>query len=150
MTRWRAQSRLFPWNGATTRGISPSSRSAARAPLHATALARELAVPEVVVPARPGITNAIGCVVADLQRDLVRTVNTPLSDLDPSLIASILMAQREEGETIIRRQGVAVEEITTLFTADMQFLGQSHILSVPLPGPHIPVEALQSLFEAAY
>ncbi len=38
-------------------------------PLHATALARELGIPRVLIPPRPGITNAIGCVVADLRHD---------------------------------------------------------------------------------
>ena len=33
--------------------------------------ARELGVPKVLVPARPGITNALGCIVADLRHDFV-------------------------------------------------------------------------------
>ena len=48
-------------------------------PLHATALARELGLPKVLVPARPGITNALGCVVADLRHDFVNTVNQPVA-----------------------------------------------------------------------
>ncbi len=36
-------------------------------PLHAGALARELGVPRVLIPCRPGITNALGGVVADLR-----------------------------------------------------------------------------------
>ncbi len=32
----------------------------------------------------------------------------------------------------------------------MQFLGQSHILTVPLPGPGVSREALRALFEEAY
>ena len=40
-------------------------------PLHAAALARELAIPKVLIPARPGLTNALGCVVADLRHDFV-------------------------------------------------------------------------------
>ncbi len=51
-------------------------------PLHAAALARELGIPRVLVPARPGITNALGCVVADLRHDFVRTLNRPLDGLD--------------------------------------------------------------------
>ncbi|HEX9859297.1 MAG TPA: hydantoinase/oxoprolinase family protein, partial [Paracoccaceae bacterium] len=51
-------------------------------PLHATALARELAIPRVLIPARPGITNALGCVVADLRHDFVRTLNRPLDAVD--------------------------------------------------------------------
>ncbi len=48
-------------------------------PLHATALARELGLPKVLVPARPGITNALGCVVADLRHDFVNTINQPVA-----------------------------------------------------------------------
>ncbi|MEM1266733.1 MAG: hydantoinase/oxoprolinase family protein, partial [Pseudomonadota bacterium] len=44
-------------------------------PLHAAALAREIGVPRVLVPARPGLTNALGCCVADLRHDYVRTIN---------------------------------------------------------------------------
>ena len=42
-------------------------------PLHACAIARELGVPRVLVPARPGITNALGCIVADLRHDFVHS-----------------------------------------------------------------------------
>ena len=51
-------------------------------PMHASALARELGIPEVLVPARPGITNALGCIVADLKHDFVRTINSPLNLAD--------------------------------------------------------------------
>ena len=52
-------------------------------PLHASSLAKELGIPKVLVPARPGITNALGCVVADLRQDFTNTLNTPI---DLSLI----------------------------------------------------------------
>ena len=44
-------------------------------PLHAVALAREIGIPEVLVPFRPGLTNALGCLVADLRQDVVNTLN---------------------------------------------------------------------------
>ena len=77
-------------------------------PLHATALARELAIPTVMVPARPGITNALGCVVADLRHDYVRTVNKPLSARAtmPTSRAST-PSRRREGEATIRARGRA-------------------------------------------
>jgi len=119
-------------------------------PLHASALARELGIPQVLVPARPGITNALGCVVADLRHDYVRTVNTPLPALDMAEVRAILMAQIAEGEATIAREGVEVEGLSVLHSADMQFQGQSHILSVPLEGLEVGREALQAAFEAAY
>ena len=66
-------------------------------PLHATALARELGIPTVLVPARPGITNALGCVVADLRHDYVRTINKPLSAIDDATIAGIYAEQAARG-----------------------------------------------------
>ncbi len=119
-------------------------------PLHATALARELAIPTVLVPARPGITNALGCVVADLRHDYVRTVNKPLSLLDDATVARIYAEQSAEGEATIGREGVPVRELRRVHTADMQFQGQSHILSVGVDRPDIGVAGLHQAFAAAY
>jgi len=119
-------------------------------PLHATALARELAIPTVLVPARPGITNALGCVVADLRHDYVRTVNKPLSAVDDATVARIYAEQAAEGEATIAREGVPVRELRRVLTADMQFQGQSHILSVGVESADIGVAGLHKAFAAAY
>jgi len=119
-------------------------------PLHAAALARELAIPRVLVPARPGITNALGCVVADLRHDYVRTVNTPLPALDAGRVHWILESQIAQGGATLKHEGVAIEGITCLHFADMQFQGQSHMLTVPLPRTDISVPELRAAFEAAY
>ncbi len=119
-------------------------------PLHASALARELGIPRVLVPARPGITNAIGCVTADLRHDFVNTLNIPLADIDMAQVHQVLLAQIETGHETIAREGVAVEAIEHLHFADMQFQGQTHMLSVALPSPAITRDALQTLFDRAY
>jgi N-methylhydantoinase A len=119
-------------------------------PLHAAALARELGIPRVLVPARPGITNAIGCATADLRHDYVNTVNLPLAELDVEAARSLLRAQIEEGRATVERERITVESIELLHFADMQFQGQTHILTVPLPSPEITVEELQALFDRAY
>jgi len=127
---------LFPFGGA--------------GPLHAAALARELGIPRLLVPARPGITNALGCTVAHLRHDYVNTVNKPLSALDASTVREILASQVEQGRKLLEREGVAVDAVRLLYSADMQFQGQSHILTVPLPSPEVTRESLQSLFDRAY
>ena len=119
-------------------------------PLHATALARELGIPTVLVPARPGITNALGCVVADLRHDYVRTVNKPLSAVDDATVARIYAEQAAEGEATIGREGVPVRELRRVLSADMQFQGQSHILSVGVDSADIGVAGLHKAFAAAY
>jgi N-methylhydantoinase A len=119
-------------------------------PLHATALARELAIPTVLIPARPGVTNAIGCVVADLRHDYVRSVNRPLAEFDMAAVHAILAEQLDEGRRTILREGVAVERIVALRSAEMQFQGQSHMLFVPLARAEIGRDELQAAFEEAY
>ncbi len=119
-------------------------------PLHACALARELGIPRVLIPARPGITNAIGCVVADLRHDFVRTVNTPLDALEPGALAEVFAEQTAEGEGLIAAETVEIRDIRRLYSVDMQFIGQTHLLRVDLDSPDITPEALRARFEEVY
>ena len=119
-------------------------------PLHACALARELGIPRVLIPARPGITNAIGCVVADLRHDFVRTVNTPLDALEPGALAQVFAEQTAEGEALIAAETVEIRDTRRLYSVDMQFIGQTHLLRVELDSPDITPEALQARFEEVY
>ncbi len=127
---------LFPFGGA--------------GPLHAAALARELGIPQLLIPVRPGITNALGCAAADLRHDYVNTINQPLPLLDPAKVTATLEAQIAKGRALLKREGVALESERILHFADMQFQGQSHLLTVQLPSTAITREDLQARFEAAY
>lgn len=119
-------------------------------PLHAVSLARELGIPKVLVPPRPGITNALGCVVADVRHDFVNTVNHPLDGVDIDYCRRILAGQIEKGRRLVAEEPVEVDDIRITHSADMQFVGQTHILSVPLDGPDVTRTDLQARFEKAY
>lgn len=119
-------------------------------PLHAAALARELGIPNVLIPARPGLTNALGCVVADLRHDFVRTLNQPLAQLDEQLLRTTLREQIEQGRSLIEGENVGKPEIRVLHKADMQFQGQSHVLGVSLPTADVTLPQLSALFSQAY
>lgn len=119
-------------------------------PLHATALARELGIPRVLIPARPGLTNALGCVAADVRHDFVQTVNRPLAEVATHAIQSVFEAQIAAGRALLAREAVQVESVEFVHRADMQFQGQSHILMIGVPDRHITCHALARHFEAAY
>ena len=119
-------------------------------PLHAVALARELGIPEVLVPARPGLTNALGCLVADLRQDRVNTLNRPLDGLNMAIVHDILAAQRDSGDVALQREAAEIEETHVLHAAEMQFRGQTHLIRVTLPHADVTREEMQALFEAAY
>ncbi len=126
-------------------------------PLHAVALARELGIPEVLVPARPGLTNALGCLVADVRLDVVNTLNSRLDDLDIQAAQDVLHDQ--VNRTVGSQSGMIAEEdvergerpsAAIIHSADMQFQGQTHLIRVPLPRRLITREELQERFEEAY
>lgn len=119
-------------------------------PLHASAIARELGIPKVLAPSRPGITNALGCVVADLRHDFVQTVNRPLANADMEAVHAIFSRQSADGRELIGKEAVTIREIREIRTVDMQFIGQTHLLRVAVPDATPTREDLQRRFEDAY
>ncbi len=119
-------------------------------PLHAAALARELAVPRVLVPPRPGVANALGCLVADARRDFVKTLNVPLSKLDETELRETFTAQVAAGEASLAEEKTDFAAIEAQHSADMLFRGQTHLLRVALPSANVSKDELARLFEAAF
>jgi N-methylhydantoinase A len=118
-------------------------------PLHAVALARELGVPTVLVPRFPGITSALGCVLADLRHDYARTANQPLAQVDGAAIDAILDEQAREGRELIAREG-SVDTVTVEFEADLMYAGQSHVLRISIASPGFDQAQVRDAFAARY
>jgi N-methylhydantoinase A len=119
-------------------------------PLHGVALARELGVPEVLVPARPGLTNALGCLVADLRHDFVQTLNVPLDSIDMSDVAAVLRRHEHAGREAVSADGDEIVNVEVYHSVDMQFRGQTHLIRVSLPTADLSKPELQNLFDRAY
>jgi N-methylhydantoinase A len=118
-------------------------------PLHAVALARELGIPSVIVPPRPGITSALGCLVADARHDFVQTVNVRLVEADTARVEAILDDQVRQGRALLLDEVVAAGTIGATHEADLQFEGQSHVLRIQLARP-FEVDPTTAAFLSAY
>jgi N-methylhydantoinase A len=114
----------------TTFAIMPFGGGGA---LHAGALVRDVGLASALVPRFPGITSALGCVIADLRHDQVRTVNWMLDDLDVGALDRLMTEQGHAADRVVAGAGVAVERIDVLYELDMHYMGQTHTISVPLP-----------------
>jgi N-methylhydantoinase A len=66
------------------------------------------------------------------------------------LVHATLAAQEAQGRALIAAEAVTPEAVTVTHAADMQFVGQTHLLRVPLPDAQPTRETLHALFEAAY
>ena len=101
--------------------------------LHASALIKEIGLQCAVIPRFPGITSALGCVIADLRHDQVQTVNLALDGLDAAALDRRMVVDGEQARAVVAQAGMAVERIDVLYELDMHYLGQTHTVAVPLP-----------------
>ncbi len=118
--------------------------------LHAGALMKETGLGATLVPRFPGVTSALGCVIADMRHDFVRTVNRPLGALDTQALGNAIGEYAAEGERLVRAAGVELEAIASEIELDMSYVGQTHTLAVPLADAKPDAAAIRTAFEKTY
>ena len=120
--------------------------------LHAGALIKDLGLAAALVPRFPGVTSALGCVIADIRHDQVQTVNLALDGIDAAALGRRLAAMAVEARGIVAGAGLALTGIDVRFEADMHYVGQTHSVAVPLPfeAEAASEPAIRSAFECAY
>jgi N-methylhydantoinase A len=101
--------------------------------LHAGALINEVGLKGALVPRLPGVTSALGCVIADIRHDQVQTVNLMLDGLEASVLDRRMVERAGQLRGVVEAAGLSIESIDTVFELDMHYVGQTHTVSVPLP-----------------
>ena len=119
--------------------------------LHSCAFLADLGLGGVLVPRYPGVTSALGCLVADLRHDVVRTINTPVAELDADTMTSHLERDDRVARELVEEAGVRVLSVDVLHELDMSYVGQTHTVTVPFdPGRGIDTAAIVAAFETTY
>lgn len=103
-------------------------------PAHIVELAAEIGSKRVLIPPQPGITSALGCLLADVRHDFVHAINTDVDSITVEQVCEVFAAQRERGVRILRQDQFPAERIKVHHYADMAYVKQLHNLLVPLPG----------------
>lgn len=102
-------------------------------PTHALLLARELGVKKVIVPPSPGTLCALGCLVADLKRDSIKTIYARADDLTPAELEEEFAALEEDARAWLAAQRAPTQGTIVMRSADMRYKGQSFDMTVQLP-----------------
>lgn len=128
---------------STERGVDPAGLAliayGGAGPLHATALARDVGCPAVIVPPSPGVLSALGLLLAPTRHEVAVTVMASVDDdLD-----DVWVRLEEEAVTELRRHGVD-RPTTVSRLADCRYPGQSHELRIAATGP------ISATFHAAH
>jgi len=118
--------------------------------LHGADLARDLAIPTVVVPPYPGVTSALGCLLVDIRHDLALTYLVNTEQADPEGLEAAFLELELEARERLDHEGVAPDRIVLQRSIDMRYLGQWRSIAVPAPSPLVSVEAAVADFGAAH
>jgi len=125
--------------GVTTdRGLDPGEFPTLFAyggagPLHASMVARELRIPEVVIPTAPGHFSAFGMLLSDFRRDLVQSRFVRLDEVDLADLQGWFAELEARGTAAVNDARLDTRRLVLSRSLDMRYVGQEHAVTVEIP-----------------
>jgi N-methylhydantoinase A len=102
-------------------------------PLHSAYLARDLGIPEVIVPLHPGLTSAMGLLQTDVRHLYLRSAVGLLSSYPVDEINAIFAELRRRATDDVSEEGLDVTELRLKQQIDLRYLHQGYHLTVDGP-----------------
>jgi N-methylhydantoinase A len=118
-------------------------------PLHACALMRKLGMRVAAVPVFPGLTSALGTVMADVRHDFVQPVRKLLKEIGREELDRVIKAHLAEGRELLGLQGIDRVDAHDL-NLSLFYAGQRHTVSVEIAADKAPTADIAALFAEAY
>lgn len=122
-------------------------------PLHATQIADELAIEQVIIPWAPGNLSALGMLDGDVRHDFVLSRISGLSEIGAEEIRRHQRDLVAKGVAWLVSEGVDATRHRLIASVDLRYTGQSHELNLPLASDlddDASVEALAAAFHQAH
>ncbi|QLG27780.1 hydantoinase/oxoprolinase family protein [Halorarum halophilum] len=101
-------------------------------PLHATALAEALDIPEVVVPRAAGVLSALGLLISDVTYDYSTSMVRRWEEVSPGNLESTFAEFEAEGREELAAAGHDEADRRFERAVDLRYAGQSFDLRVPV------------------
>lgn len=115
-------------------------------PLHAIDVARELNIPEVVIPPYPGINSATGLLTTDLKYDVIKTEFILSNALNLSLLNEDFHSLEANLKKQLLDDRIEEENISMQRYAECRYIGQGYELRVPLPTQELTEQNISEYF----
>ncbi|PIC63632.1 methylhydantoinase [Sporosarcina sp. P13] len=106
-------------------------------PLHAIDVARELKIPEIIIPAYPGINSATGLLTTDLKYDVIKTEFMLSDSLNLSILNKDFQSLEEGLKKQLLKDLVEEENISMQRFVECRYIGQGYELRVPFPSEEL-------------
>lgn len=119
-------------------------------PMHATLLAEEIGMSEVLIPIFPGNLSALGLLASDQVYESVWTSLCQLDSLDLVALATARDAHVADGRRELARRGFTDDAMRFAHALDMRYARQAFEITVEMTEEVWTVESLRRAFLATY
>ena len=102
-------------------------------PVHASSLAKEMGIPNVVVPNSPGVFSAFGLTKTDITLEKNKIFYEDIDCINGEFLLDSIKSLREELLQMLSVNEKKLKKITYELEADLHYLGQRHDLTVKIP-----------------
>jgi N-methylhydantoinase A/oxoprolinase/acetone carboxylase beta subunit len=122
-------------------------------PLFACDIAREAAIPVVVVPPVPGLTSALGLLTSDVAYDFSTTLIQSLSRPDLARLAAAVAELETRARAQLERDRIPADRVALVRHAECRYAGQGYELRAPAPAGAINagfIDAVRASFHAVH
>ncbi|MEP7207306.1 MAG: hydantoinase/oxoprolinase family protein [Casimicrobiaceae bacterium] len=100
--------------------------------VHATALARDLAITRVLVPRFPGVLSAAGLLAAPVEHEVSAAFGRPIEGTSVHDLHAGLQALDAQGDLLMKQEAMGTVPIHRHYFADICYVGQSYTIEVPV------------------
>lgn len=114
-------------------------------------VAKELGIPEVIVPPGQGAFSALGMLMADVQNDLSRTLVEPLDTLDLTTAEDTFQEMETTAADSLMSDGFAEEDTAFHRSIQVRYMGQEHSVTIDFPSSsEMVLEQIEKDFKALH
>ncbi|KAB7708265.1 hydantoinase/oxoprolinase family protein [Bacillus aerolatus] len=115
-------------------------------PLHGAYLAKEMGIPNIIIPAHPGVTAALGCTLVDVTHDISKTYVANVKDVRIEEIEKEFSLMEEEAIKLLKEDNVEKENMHLVRYIEMRYVGQWRSLSTTVTRPLTSLEDTINIF----
>ena len=122
-------------------------------PLHSVALAEMISARNVISPAQPGITAALGLLVTDLKYEYTRSVLIPLNDATVDQLNNvnkIVTELKAEADLQLDQDNVSKSQRKYEYIMECRYLGQGFELRAKMPDEPLTKENVETVINNFY
>ncbi|MCL5770933.1 MAG: hydantoinase/oxoprolinase family protein [Actinobacteria bacterium] len=114
-------------------------------PMHASEIAAELCIPEIIVPIGPGVNSAFGLLNSDFRHDYVKSYLKETDGVNINNLNRIFDSMEELAYKQLKEEGILKESIKIIKSFDMRYAGQGYELETFISDEKINRNSLENI-----